>query len=101
MNIKCNLKELINGLNIVSKASNKTTMPILDGVLLEAYNGTLKLITYDLEIGSEHTLDCEVIEEGSTVVDTKMWNCKKYRRWRNRNKCGEFFIYTKIYKWYF
>ena len=29
MNIKCNLKELINGLNIVSKASNKTTMPIL------------------------------------------------------------------------
>ncbi len=74
MNIKCNLKELINGLNIVSKASNKTTMPILDGVLLEAYNGTLKLITYDLEIGSEHTLDCEVIEEGSTVVDTKMLN---------------------------
>ncbi len=74
MNIKCNLKELINGLNIVSKPSNKTTTPILDGVLIEAYNDTLKLITYDLEIGTEHTLDCNISEEGSTVVDIKMLN---------------------------
>lgn len=74
MNIKCNLKELINGLNVVSKSNNKTTMPILDGILLEAYQGKLKLITNDLEIGSEHTLDCEVLKEGSTVVDMKMLN---------------------------
>ena len=39
MNIKCNLKELINGLNIVSKTSiTRTTMPILEGVLIEAEN---------------------------------------------------------------
>jgi DNA polymerase-3 subunit beta len=74
MNIKCNLKDLINGLNVVSKSNNKTTMPILDGILLEAYQGKLKLITNDLEIGSEHTLDCEVIKEGSIVVDMKMLN---------------------------
>ncbi len=74
MNIKCNLKDLINGLNVVAKTSNKTTMPILDGVLIEAYNGKLKLITNDLEIGSEHTFDCNIIEEGSTVVDIKMLN---------------------------
>ena len=74
MNIKCNLKELINGLNVVFKTSSKTTMPILDGILLEAYQGKLKLITNDLEIGSEHTLNCEVIREGSTVVDMKMLN---------------------------
>lgn len=74
MNIKCNLKELINGLNVVLKSNNKTTMPILDGVLLEAYQGKLKLITNDLEIGSEHVLDCEIIKEGSTVVDMKMLN---------------------------
>ena len=74
MNIKCNLKDLINGLSVVSKSNNRTTMPILDGVLLEAYQGKLKLITNDLEIGSEHTLNCEVIKEGSTVVDMKMLN---------------------------
>ncbi len=74
MNIKCNLKELVNGLNVISKSNNKTTMPILDGVLIEAYQNKLKLTTNDLEIGSEHTLDCNVIEEGSTVVDIKMLN---------------------------
>lgn len=74
MNIKCNLKDLINGLNIVAKAANKTTMPILDGVLIEAFQGTVKLTTYDLDIGSEHTFSCEVLSEGSTVVDIKMLN---------------------------
>lgn len=74
MNVKCNLKDLINGLNVVAKTSNKTTMPILDGVLIEAYNGRLKLITNDLEIGSEHTFECNILEEGSTVVDIKMLN---------------------------
>lgn len=75
MNIKCDLKELINALNIVSKtSSSKTTMPILEGVLFEAYQNKLKLITNDLEIGSEHTFDCEVIREGKTVVDLRMLN---------------------------
>lgn len=74
MNIKCNLKDLINGLNVVARSINRTTMPILDGVLIEAYNNKLKLTTNDLEIGSEHTLDCTIIEEGSTVVDMKMLN---------------------------
>ena len=75
MNIKCDLKELINALNIVSKtSSSKTTMPILEGVLFEAYQNKLKLITNDLEIGCEHTFPCEVIREGKTVVDLKMLN---------------------------
>ncbi len=75
MNIKCDLKELINGLNIVSKtSSSKTTMPILEGILIEAYNDTITLITNDLEIGSEHKFKCNILEEGKTVVDIKMLN---------------------------
>jgi DNA polymerase-3 subunit beta len=75
MNIKCNLKELINGLNIVSKtSSSKTTIPILEGILLEAFDNNLKLTTNDLEIGCEHKLICNVIEQGKTVVDLKMLN---------------------------
>lgn len=75
MNIKCDLKELINALNIVSKtSSSKTTMPILEGVLFEAYQNKLKLTTNDLEIGCEHTFPCEVNREGKTVVDLRMLN---------------------------
>ena len=75
MKVNCNLKELINGLNVVSKASvGKTTMPILEGVLIEAYQGNVKLITNDLEIGCEHTFSCDIKSEGKTVVDIKMLN---------------------------
>ncbi len=75
MNIKCNLKELINGLNTVSIATGvKTTMPILEGVLIEAYQDKLKLTTNNLELGCEYTFDCEIKEEGKTVVDIRMLN---------------------------
>ena len=75
MNIKCDLKELINGLNMVSIATNvKTTMPILEGVLIEAYQDKLKLTTNNLELGCEHTFECQINEEGKTVVDIRMLN---------------------------
>lgn len=75
MKINCKTNELINGLNVVFKtASSKTTMPILEGVLIEAYNNQIKLTTNDLEMGCTHTLLCNVVEEGSTVVDIKMLN---------------------------
>lgn len=73
MKINCQTIKLINALNIIFKtASSKTTMPILEGVLIEAYNNKIKLTTYDLEMGCTHNLECDVIEEGSTVVDIKM-----------------------------
>lgn len=75
MKINCETSQLINGLNIVFKtASSKTTMPILEGVLIEAYNNQIKLTTNDLEMGCTHTMQCSVLEEGSTVVDIKMLN---------------------------
>ncbi len=75
MKIECKTQDLINGLNIVFKTSgSRTTMPILEGVLIEAYDNKLKLTTNDLEIGCEHILKCDVIEEGKTVVDIKMLN---------------------------
>ncbi len=75
MKINCETNQLINGLNIVFKtASSKTTMPILEGVLIEAYNNQIKLTTNDLEMGCTHIMKCMVQEEGSTVVDIKMLN---------------------------
>ncbi|MDD2376603.1 MAG: DNA polymerase III subunit beta [Clostridia bacterium] len=75
MKINCETNQLINGLNVVFKtASSKTTMPILDGVLIEAYNNVIKLTTSDLEMSCTHTMKCNVQEEGSTVVDIRMLN---------------------------
>lgn len=75
MKLKCELKELINGLNIVSKTSiSKTTMPILEGVLIEAKNNKIQLTTYDLEIGTEHTFSCNIEDEGKVVVELKTLN---------------------------
>lgn len=73
MKISCNVQDLINGLNTVFKtSSSKTTMPILEGVLIEVFDNKLKLTTNDLEMGCEHTIQCKVEEEGKTVVDIKM-----------------------------
>ena len=75
MNIKCNLKELINGLNIVSKTSiTRTTMPILEGIYIQTNNNELKLTTYDLELGIEYIIEAEIEEEGNTVVNATMFS---------------------------
>ena len=41
----------------------RTTLQILDGILMEAKNNQLKLTGTDLEISIETYLDCEIIEE--------------------------------------
>lgn len=75
MKINCTTQELINSLNIVSKVSTtKTTMPILEGVLIEASNSKVKFTTNDLNMGCENIIECTVEEDGKTVVDIKMLN---------------------------
>jgi len=72
--IFCSQRNLNNSVNIVQKAvSTKTTLPILKGILLEASNNKLKLVGNDLDIGIENTIDCEVIEEGSIVISSKLF----------------------------
>ena len=63
MKIKCSKSNLSNALNIVSKAvSTKTTMPILECILVDVYADCIKLTANDLEIGIETVLEGEVIE---------------------------------------
>lgn len=76
MKIVCNQKLLANSINIVQKAvSNKTTLPILKGILIEARDNTLKLIGNNLEIGIEHVIDEDVtiINEGSIVIPARLF----------------------------
>ena len=74
MKLICKQSDLANALNIVQKAiSSKTTLPILTGILLEAKNGALKLTGNDLSIGIEKSIEANILEEGTTVVSSKIF----------------------------
>ncbi len=74
MRIQVDQKNLANRINIVQKGiSSRTTLQILDGILLETVNGKLKLTATDLEIGIETYVNCNIIEEGSIVVSSRIF----------------------------
>ncbi len=74
MRIEINQRDLAKQINIVQKGtSSKSTMQILSGILLEAFDGKLKLITTDLEIGIETYVECNIIEEGSIVINSRIF----------------------------
>jgi len=75
MKIVCYKDTILKAINSVVKAvANKTTMPILEGILLQTNDKELKLTTYDLEIGIEYIIECDVKEQGSTVVNAVMFS---------------------------
>jgi DNA polymerase-3 subunit beta len=74
MKINVSQRELSKHINITQKSiSSRTTLQILDGILLETLNGKLKLTGTDLEISIETFLQCEIIEEGSIVVNSRIF----------------------------
>lgn len=75
MKIICEKEKIIKALNSVTKAvASKSTKPILEGILIQTNNTELKLTTYDLEIGIEYIINCEVKEEGAIVVNATMFS---------------------------
>ena len=75
MKIVCYKDKIIKALNSVLKGvASKTTMPILEGILIQTNDNEIKLTTYDLEIGIEYIMECEIKEQGSTVVNAIMFS---------------------------
>ena len=75
MKFTCYKDTIIKAINSVVKAvASKTTMPILEGILIQTNDNEIKLTTYDLEIGIEYIMECNVIEQGSTVVNAIMFS---------------------------
>lgn len=73
MKVICSKENLLEGINIVQKAvSAKTTLPILEGILIEA-GENIKLTSNDLEIGIECCVDADVREKGSIVLNARMF----------------------------
>lgn len=74
MHIYCRQDLLLNSINTVLKAcSTKTTMPILECILLKASNNKLTLVGNNLELGIESTIDADVINEGYIALESKIF----------------------------
>lgn len=74
MKLVCSKSNLLNGVNIVSKAvPNKTTMSILECILVDATKGCITLTANDMELGIETTIDGEIIEKGIIAIDAKIF----------------------------
>ncbi|MBR3163184.1 MAG: DNA polymerase III subunit beta [Clostridia bacterium] len=75
MKFSCYRDNILKAINSVVKGvASKTTMPILEGILIQTNDNDIKLTTYDLEIGIEYIMECDVKEQGSTVVNAIMFS---------------------------
>ena len=75
MKMICEKENLLKAINSVTKAvASKTTMPILEGILIQTNENNVKFTTYDLEIGIEYIIECDVKEQGATVVNSIMFS---------------------------
>ena len=75
MRVICEKEKILKGINsVINGVSSKTTMPILEGILIQTNDNELKLTTYDLEIGIEYILDAKIEEQGNTVVNATMFS---------------------------
>ena len=75
MKIICSKSNLLKGVNIVSKAvPSKTTMAILECILIDATTGIIKLTANDMELGIETKIEGDVLEKGLIALDAKIFS---------------------------
>jgi DNA polymerase-3 subunit beta len=75
MKIQCQKADLLNGVNIVLKAIPvKSTMPILECLVIEASSQYIKLIANDMELGIETLVKGTVTEPGTVALDAKVFS---------------------------
>ena len=65
-------EDFLEGLQQVQHVvSNRTTLPILSNVLLEAEDGSLRLTTTDLDVGVTGSVKAKVGKSGSTTLPAR------------------------------
>ena len=66
---------LISGINIVLKAvPAKTTMDILECILIDATGSEIKLTGNDMELGIETKVEGRILERGKIALDAKLFS---------------------------
>ena len=74
MKIICSKSNLLKSVNISLKAvPSKTTMPILECILIDASTNQIKFTTNDMELGIETIVDGTISEKGMIALDAKIF----------------------------
>lgn len=75
MKIVCEQSELVKAISIVQKAvPTRTTMPILECILLDADTGHILLTANDTELGIETHLKGEILEKGNVALNARLFS---------------------------
>ena len=75
MNFVCERETILKAINsVINGVASKTTMPILEGILIQTNDNEVKFTSYDLEIGIEYIIESKVEEQGSIVVNATMFS---------------------------
>ena len=75
MKIICSKADLLRGVNIVSKAvPTRTTMAILECILIDASANEIKLMANDMELGIETKIEGNIEERGVIALDAKIFS---------------------------
>ncbi len=75
MKIVCKKSDILNGVNIAQKAvPGKTTMPILECIVIKANANNIKFMANDMEIGIETIVEGTVLEEGSVAINEAVFS---------------------------
>lgn len=74
MKLVLSKSNLLTGVQIVSKAvPNKTTMSILECILVDARGSEIKLMANDMELGIETIIEGNIVEKGMIALDAKIF----------------------------
>ncbi len=75
MKFVCKKTDLLKGVNIVLKAvPSKTTMSILECILIDASAGQIKMTANDMELGIETVIEGDIREKGIIAIDAKIFS---------------------------
>lgn len=74
MKFMCEKSILVEAISTVQKAvTGKSTMPILQGILIKATNEGLVLTGSDIDLSIETKIKADVVETGNIVVDSRLF----------------------------
>ena len=75
MKLSFEKQALLNAISIVMKAvPSRTTMPILECILIDATEDEIKLTANDMELGIETKADGSILDHGKIAIDAKLFS---------------------------
>lgn len=61
-------------MNVSLAVAQKSGLPALEGILISAKGGCVKMVGYNLELGITTSIDARVTEEGEVVIPAKLFS---------------------------